>query len=60
MLPQRNYILQIHTTMQPSSININNKKLSSSQYHYSNEKNGLLVIDFGKFGVHNKVEILIK
>ena len=60
MLPQRNYVLQIHTTEKPSSIIINNKKISSSQYHYSNEKNGLLIIDCGKFDVHKKVEVMIR
>jgi alpha-glucosidase (family GH31 glycosyl hydrolase) len=60
MLPQRNYILQIHTTTQPSSVIINNKKLYSSQYHYSNGKNGLLVIDCGKFDVHKNVVVTIQ
>jgi alpha-glucosidase (family GH31 glycosyl hydrolase) len=60
MLSQRNYILQIHTEKKPSSIIINNKKLSSSQYHYSNEKNGLLIIDCGKFDVRKNVEVVVK
>jgi hypothetical protein len=57
MLPQRNYVLQVHTTIKPSSVMINNKKLSSSRYHYSNEKKGFLVIDCGKFDVHKNVVV---
>ena len=60
MLPQRNYVLQIHTTKKSSSVIINNKKLSSSQYNYSNDKNGLLVIDCGKFDVNKNVEVVVK
>ncbi len=60
MLPQRNYVLQIHTEKTPTTIIVNNKNLSTSQYRYSNEKNGLLIIDCGKFDVHKKVEVIIK
>jgi alpha-glucosidase (family GH31 glycosyl hydrolase) len=60
MLPQRNYVLQIHTTTKPSSVMINNKRLSFSQYYYSNERNGLLIIDCGKFDVHENVAMTIQ
>ena len=57
MLLHRNYVLQIHTSKKPISVIVNDKKLSSSQYHYSN---GLLVIDCGKFEVNKKVAIIVK
>ncbi len=60
MLSNRNYVLQIHTAKKPSSVLINSKKLSSAQYHYSNEKNGLLIINCGDFDVQKNVEVLIK
>ena len=60
MLPQRNYVLQIHTTKKPSAIIINNKKLSASQYHFSNNKAGLLVINCGKFDANKNVEVRIQ
>jgi alpha-glucosidase (family GH31 glycosyl hydrolase) len=60
MLPKRNYVLQVHTTNKPSSVMINSKKISSSQYHYSTDKNGLLVIDCGKFDVHKNVVVTIQ
>jgi hypothetical protein len=60
MLQQRNYVLQIHTTKKPASININNTKISIQHWHYSDEKNGLLIVDCGKFDVHKSVEVIIK
>ncbi len=61
MLPQRNYVLQYSynkkTLIQLLSII---KNFHRQQYHYSNEKNGLLVIDCGKFDVKKKVEVIVK
>ena len=60
MLSHRNYVLQIHTSRKPLSVLVNGKNLASAHYHYSIEKNGLLVIDCGDFDVHKNVEVVVK
>lgn len=60
MLLQRSYVIWLHTSNPPSSVSVNNQKLSTTAYHFSKEKNGLLVIDCGKFDVHKNVTITIR
>ncbi|MGI8950795.1 MAG: TIM-barrel domain-containing protein [Chitinophagaceae bacterium] len=60
MLEQRNYVLQIHAEKIPSLITINAQKISNTGWKFSNDKNGLLIIDCGKWNVNKKVEVIIK